>query len=65
MSRLNNDVSTMEQVSAGALGELNRVVEMQLFRSSSSNGIGPFSVPAPALSTATSAQIMSGLYPSE
>jgi hypothetical protein len=63
MSMLNNDVARMEQVSASGLGELNRLVERQLYKATATNGIGPFSAPVPALASATPAQIMSRLQP--
>jgi hypothetical protein len=63
MSKLNTDVAGMEQISAGGLGELNRLVERHLFNATTSNGIGPFSAPVPALASATPAQILSRLQP--
>jgi hypothetical protein len=65
MSRLNNDISFMEESAADALRELYRVAEIHRMKAVAENASGPFSVAVPELAYATPAQITVGLKPDE
>jgi hypothetical protein len=63
MSRLNNDISLMEEAASEALGELYRATETHRMKAVSANASGPFSVAVPELAFATPEQMTTALKP--